>query len=242
MRTRCEPLPAPEQLALDLPAPPIRGGAAVILADSNRDAAAFASRPELWPTPIACLVGPAGCGKTCIAHACFTSAIPLTAETLQGDGPVAALSSAGAAGRFCCDDLDAAHRAALAAGGDRAQRLEAGLFHLINELAVGGGRLLVCAVEPPALWPVALPDLRTRLNAALLLRIAPPEDALLEAYLERRLQERGLVTGVGVARFLLQRIERSFAAVEAALERLDRAGLKEQRRITRDLAARALGL
>ena len=232
----------PDQLALDLPAPPVRGDAGLILADSNRDAAAFAARPELWPTQVACLVGAAGCGKTCIALGCFEGAERLEAPALLADGSATTASPMGAAGRFWFDDVDRAHRQAIETSGDRAARFESGLFHLINELAVGGGRLLLSAAEPPSLWPVTLPDLRTRLNAALLLRIEPPEDALLEAYLERRLQERGLATGAGVTRFLLLRLERSFGAVEAAVERLDRAGLKEQRRITRDLAARVLGV
>lgn len=191
---------------------------------------------------MACLLGEAGSGKTCIAESCFGRAVKLDASALQSAASPTGLASDGAAGRYWFDDLDEAHRVELTAGGDRAARLETGLFHLINELAVGGGRLLICATTPTSLWPVSLPDLRTRLNAALLLRIGPPDDALLAGFMERRLSERGLIVGAGVTEYLLKRIERSFAAVEGAIERLDRAGLQERRRITRDLAARALGL
>lgn len=212
----------------------------MIEAESNREAALFASRPELWPSPLACLVGPTGCGKSHIGRERFSGAVALSAELLGGGGPAARLSPAGAAGRFWFDDLDVAHRRARSAG--TAQLLETALFHLINELAVGGGRLLISAGEAPAHWPVALPDLRTRLNTALVLWIGPPDDALLGAYLERRLAERGLAAGARVTEFLLARIGRDFASLEAATEALDRAALRERRCVTRDFAARVLGL
>lgn len=231
-----------EQLALDLPPPPLRSDNAVILAESNRDAATFAANSNLWPGPVACLVGPPGCGKTRIAGERFVRATPLQREFLHDESSPAALSPDGAAGRFWFDDVDAAHRAAFAESPAAAARLESALFHLINQLTVGGGKLLLGAQEPPALWPVALPDLRTRLGAALALWIDPPEDALLAAYMERRFQERGLSVSASVGDYLLLRLERSFAAIESATEALDKAALKEHRRITREFAARILQL
>ena len=43
---------------------------------------------------------------------------------------------------------------------------EEALFHLCNRLAAGGGSLMVSGREPPARWPLALPDLASRLGAA----------------------------------------------------------------------------
>ena len=73
-----------------------------------------------------------------------------------------------------------------------------------------------------------------------MVRIEPPDDALLRAVLVKLLVERQLVVDTTVVEFLAQRIERSFAAARDLVERLDREALARQRRITRALAAEIL--
>ncbi len=69
---------------------------------------------------------------------------------------------------------------------------EAALLHLINLCAERGEHLLLLGREAPARWPVALPDLRSRLKATSAIGIGRPDDALLGALLARHFADRQL--------------------------------------------------
>ncbi|MEM9725328.1 MAG: hypothetical protein AAF909_07690 [Pseudomonadota bacterium] len=160
-------------------------------------------------------------------------------ERFSAAGSPAALSPAGAAGRFWFDDLDLALTDASRAHGS-ASALERALFHLINQVQSGGGALLLSARSAPALWPVALPDLQTRLRAALVLRIDPPDDAALSAHLQHCFEARGLRAAPALTEDILMLSHRSFAGIAAAAETLDRAALREKRAVSRAMATRLL--
>ena len=113
---------------------------------------------------------------------------------------------------------------------------EEALFHLCNRLAAGGS-LLVTGREPPARWAIALPDLASRLGATAVARLDPPDDALLAAVLVKLFADRQLTVAPDLIRLLLGRMERSFAAAEAMVAALDRAGLARHRPVTARLAS-----
>ena len=117
---------------------------------------------------------------------------------------------------------------------------EEALFHLCNRLAAGGGSLMVSGREPPGRWPLALPDLASRLAAAPVARLEPPDDALLAAVLVKLFADRQLAVAPGLIGYLVGRIDRAFAAAEATVARLDAAGLARHRPITPRLAAEVL--
>jgi chromosomal replication initiation ATPase DnaA len=94
--------------------------------------------------------------------------------------------------------------------------------------------------EPPARWPVRLPDLRSRLSAVTAVAIAPPDDTLLAAILVKLFSDRQLRVDREVIDYLLARMERSFGAAERLVGRLDALGLALGRRITVALARRAI--
>ena len=104
-----------------------------------------------------------------------------------------------------------------------------------------GQRLLLAGREPPARWPVALPDLRSRLRATAVAGVRPPEDALLAALLHKHFADRQLRLDPSLAAWLLPRLPREAAAVAEAASRLDRAALACGGRLTRSLAASVLG-
>ncbi|HUZ74412.1 MAG TPA: DnaA/Hda family protein [Stellaceae bacterium] len=205
------------QLPLDLGHRPALGGADFLVAPSNAAAVAWLDRWPDWPGPALVLVGPAGSGKTHLAHvfAARAGAIRLGAA----DVTVSDL----------CDRLGAAHAAVL----DRAEAAEEEAFlHLYNMLAERGGHLLAIARQAPARWDIGLADLRSRLRAAPVASIAPPDDALLSAVLVKLFADRQVQVGEDVVAYLLARLERSFAAAQRAVAALDRAALAAQRRVT----------
>ncbi|MDA8253677.1 MAG: chromosomal replication initiator DnaA, partial [Rhodospirillales bacterium] len=93
---------------------------------------------------------------------------------------------------------------------------------------------------PPARWPVALPDLASRLRATAAVEIRPAEDELLRALLARLLAERQIAVSEAVQAWLLARLPRTPAAVREAAARLDRAALAAGGPISRAVAAAVL--
>lgn len=103
---------------------------------------------------------------------------------------------------------------------------EAGLFHRWNRAQEQGRPLLIVAGEPP--WEIALPDLKSRLGAALQLEIGAPDDALAEELVLALAEERGLPLGHDAAAYLVPRAERSYLQLEKLVEAIDRLSLERK--------------
>lgn len=110
---------------------------------------------------------------------------------------------------------------------DDAQALdEAALFHRWNRAQEQGRPLLVVGGEPP--WEIDLPDLRSRLGAALQLEIGPPDDAMAAELIEAMAEERALPFGAEAAQYLVPRAERSYLQLEKLVEAVDRLSLERK--------------
>ena len=109
---------------------------------------------------------------------------------------------------------------------------ERALLHLYNAVAERGGHLLLTAPAPPARWPLALPDLASRLRLAPAVALGMPDDALLGALMLKLFADRQIAVAPEVPAYVVPRIERTFEAVARLVERLDRASLAEGRAIT----------
>ena len=123
---------------------------------------------------------------------------------------------------------------------DADRRAEDEVFHSWNRAQASRTPLLLVNSRPPGEWRVALPDLASRLGAALLLEIGPPDDALLADLIAEHAARRGLALGDGAAAWLLPRIERSHAAVEALVAEIDRLSLERKSPVTISLLRDAL--
>lgn len=202
-------------------------------APANEAALAFVEAWPDWPGPALLIHGPAGSGKTHLAAIwrAESRALAPSPQALAESEPRALLGQHRA---LLLDDLDALLRA------DRG--LEKRLFALWTALVERGGHLLMTARAPASRWRVRLPDLASRLKSANLVKLKAPDEALLGALLVKLLSDRQLRVQPDVVAFLLPRLERSFAAVEAAVALLDRLALAERRQITIPLARQALAL
>lgn len=110
---------------------------------------------------------------------------------------------------------------------DDAQELpEDEVFHRWNRAQESGTPLLVVGGEPP--WDIALPDLKSRLGAALQLEIGPPDDAMAGELLLSLAAERGLALGPDAAEYLIPRASRSQQALEKLAEMIDRLSLERK--------------
>lgn len=175
-----------------------------------------------WPANALALVGPEGSGKTHLAMiwAAAAGARVISARALHE----AELPSALATGALVVEDAGP--------GAD-----ERALFHLINLAREETAFLLFTARTGPATWPVAIPDLASRLRALPVITLQPPDDTMLRAVIIKLAADRQLLLDESVVSYLSTHIERSFAAARAAIIALDNEALRQRRPPTRALAA-----
>ncbi len=114
------------------------------------------------------------------------------------------------------------------------------LFNAWNRAQEGEAPLLLISRWRPADWNIALPDLRSRLGAALLLEIAPPDDELIEQLLQKQLADRGAAISVDALSYVKRRIERSYAAIEGFARAANALALAENAPVNLALVKRIL--
>lgn len=203
-----------------------------LLADGNREAAAWLSRWPDWPGSCLVVHGPAACGKTHLGHmwVARSEAQVLGMEDLLTRE---AESLAVASRASFLDDADTV-------SGD--VRREEALFHFYNHVVARKGWLLLTAKAAPAHWEVRLADLCSRLKSCPAVAVAAPDDALMAALLVKQFRDRQIVVGDDVIDYLVARLERTPEAVRHAVRELDGASLAARRRITVALAREVLVL
>jgi chromosomal replication initiation ATPase DnaA len=112
---------------------------------------------------------------------------------------------------------------------DDADRLdETELFHRWNRAQESGTPLLLVRSRSEGEWRIALPDLASRLGAALPLVIGAPDDEMLGDLIALHAELRGLALGPDATAYLVPRVERSHMAVERLVETIDRLSLERK--------------
>ncbi|WP_093308343.1 DnaA regulatory inactivator Hda [Allopseudospirillum japonicum] len=124
---------------------------------------------------------------------------------------------------ICIDDVEAVLGQAI---------WEEALFHLFNRMRNKQHRLLISGNAPPQQLPTRLPDLASRLAWGLIYQVQPLDDIQKLAALQLRARQRGLELNDEVARYILHRSPRAMRELFRALEKLDRASLSAQRKLT----------
>ena len=203
------------QLRLELDRVLRPGRADFVTSPANAEALARMDAWPDWPGGVLALVGPAGSGKSHLAAVW-----------------------ADRAGAAAWDDAGAPSRPAVVEDADRRPTGEA-LFHLLNA-AAGAGGVLLTARTRPAVWPSALPDLRSRLNALSVAELEEPDDAVLSGVLARLFAERSIRPPEDLIPYLVRRIERSVPHAREVVARLDEEAAALHRPVTRALAREVL--
>ncbi len=217
-----------EQLVLALPVASALGAEDFLVAASNREARAWIGDWRRWPGGVLAVFGPPGSGKTHLARI-FLAASDGKAIAAEAIGRDDASSLVDDAPALALDDADLA--LAAGDGADAAAGGEAALLHLLNWSRERATPLLLVAATPPARWPVALPDLRSRLRALPAVGIEAPDEALMCAVIVKLFADRGVRIDDDVPGWLVRRIDRSLAAVRDTVARIDAAALRAGRRV-----------
>ena len=216
------------QLAFDLPSGETFRRADFFVSAANAQALAAVDDWRNWPGGKLLLVGPEGAGKTHLAHvwAEMAGAAVMQAAKLPE-----------------VDLHDLTQRPVAVENADRIagdREAEVALFHLHNLLA--GRGLLVTAASPARDWGLGLADLLSRMQAAAVAQLDPPDDTLLSAVLIKLFADRQIVVPPNLISFLVSRMDRSFAAAREWVKFLDARALSLGRPVTRALAAEVLDL
>ncbi|MGE9552356.1 DnaA inactivator Hda [Erwinia amylovora] len=120
---------------------------------------------------------------------------------------------------------------------------EMAIFDLYNRiLETGRTRLLITGDRPPRQLNLKLPDLASRLDWGQIYRLQPlSDDDKLQA-LQLRARLRGFELPEDVGRFLLKRLDREMRTLFVTLDKLDRASISAQRKLTIPFVKEALDL
>lgn len=218
-------------------------GTQLALAVQLRDTASFAN---YWPGHNAdtvaalrelrhptLLYGPAQCGRTHLLQAVCREQggayLPL--REVAAYGPQA-LDGFQSQSLLVLDDVDAV--------ADQREWALA-LLRLIDRRRADNHSFLLSAQAPPEHLQLAMPDLRTRLTACVVLGLLPLDDEQRAALLKSRAHARGLTLPDDVTRWLLKTQSRTPGALVDALDTLDRHSLREKRKLTLPFVQSVLG-
>ena len=175
------------------------------------------------------LFGLSGVGKSHLLHACSsyatqqgkTSVCLSCAELKQL--PVEVLDGLEQIDLICLDDIN------LIAGD---QNWQQAIFDLYNRVLEQNKCLLVSGDESAQQLGITLPDLVSRLSWGLTEQVKPLDDEEKSAALKYRAMQRGLLLTDDAVRFLLNRASRDMTSLLETLDVLDKASIREQRKIT----------
>jgi len=179
--------------------------------------------------PLIYLFGPSGCGRTHLLLGTCAAAeqqglrcayLPLAERALLAPEMLEGLETLDI---VAVDDVQA-----IAGDAD----WETALFTLFNRCRDRGTGMLFSADCGPAALMLRLPDLRSRLAWGLTLPVHPLDDAGRLELLQSLAARRALHMPDDVARYLLERSARHPKDLLRLVDRLDRASLAEQRRLT----------
>ena len=135
----------------------------------------------------------------------------------------AAIRGVGGSDLLAIDDVDAI------VGEPEAEHA---LFDLYNRCRAERASLLFAASAPAAQLGIGLPDLVSRLAMCTQLVLKPLDEAARRTLLRDRARERGIELDDGVLDWLFTRSRRDLATLFDLLDRIDRASLAAQRRVT----------
>lgn len=204
------------QMALTLPFQRAFGRSDFCVSMCNSEAVNWIERWPDWPFHCVLIYGDAGCGKTHLGH--IFSDFHVVARDLG------VLDYTSFPQKIVVEGIDD--------GVD-----ETALFHLYN-FAMETGRFLILTARRVPVFQ--LPDLQSRMQAVVKVKINVPDDALLLALLQKGFTERSVLVGADVLEYIVKNSERSFSAIQHFLTVADQLSLEQKRKITIPLAREIL--
>lgn len=220
------------QLPLDLQFRPAYGRDDFLITKSNQDAIALV---DAWPQgwggfPALTIYGARGSGKSHIAAvwAKKADAIILSADAFEKASIQDLLD---AKRNYVLERLDL-----LTGDTQREQKL----FHLYNAQNAEKYSVLITSHIAPAKLEFSVKDLQSRLRASSAVQIHQPDDDLLCYVFAKQLHDRGFAVTDNVTRYAVERMERSWVAMDEMIAALTARATAEKKGITLSLVRAVL--
>ena len=175
------------------------------------------------------LFGLNGVGKSHLLHACSTYAASLGKSSLclsfseLKHLAVEVLDGLEHIDIICLDDIDVI-------SGE--QQWQQAIFDLYNRLLEQNKLLIITGNQSARQLGITLPDLVSRLTWGYTEQVKALTDEEKIIALQFRAQQRGLLLADDVVKFLLNRLSRDMGSLIESLDVLDKASIREQRKIT----------
>mgnify|MGYP000150333877 CR=1 FL=1 len=175
------------------------------------------------------LFGSSGVGKSHLLHASCSLAAELSLSSV--------CLSLGEVQQYSVDILDGLEHMNLVCLDDvqliaTSTVWQQAVFDLYNRMGEQGNKIIISGDQSINNLTLTLPDLVSRLSWGYVeqVKLLDDEDKLLT--LQFRAGQRGLVLSYDVAHFLITRLSRDMKSLIEALDKLDQASIREQRKIT----------
>lgn len=219
-----------QQIPLDLGVRSANGREYFLLGPENKAAVGWIDRWPDWPAPVLFISGPSASGKSHLAAVWRdrSKARFINPETLLTQP---AEHIAGQAEHIVLDGID------LWLG---MREAEEQLFHLYNIFKEEGRSMLLTSRMPPSQVDFSVADLASRFRASPVTTIDAPGDILLGSVLIKLFSDRQLSVNNEVIKYILPRMERSFAAARELVERADKMALANKQKISIPLMRKIL--
>lgn len=174
------------------------------------------------------LFGDQGSGKTHLLYAAQRDALEKSRQasylSLADEGVARHVTSFVVHGELVC--IDDVHRVA------GCERLERVLFNLIEQQRQLNGSVLLAADKPLQAVSFVMPDLVSRLSSGASYRVQTLTDHQKEEAMRLRAQHRGIELSDDVISYVMKRFSRNPSSLFALLDKIDKASLSTQRRVT----------
>jgi len=109
---------------------------------------------------------------------------------------------------------------------------EQAIFHLYNRVRDAGGKLLISSNQSPAQIPILLADLKSRLAWGVTVALQPLTDVQKQMLLQQRAHQLGMQLPDETVSYLLSHHSRTLPDLLHTLDKLERASLAAQRKLT----------
>ncbi|TKB44369.1 DnaA regulatory inactivator Hda [Thalassotalea mangrovi] len=175
------------------------------------------------------LFGNNGVGKSHLLHASCAHASKLGLSSVclpmaeLVDMPVEVLADLEQVDLICLDDLQ------LIADSNYWQRA---IFDLYNRVIENDKKIILSGNDSAAQLGISLPDLLSRITWGMVDQVKPLNDTEKTEALILRAKLRGIDLNEETARYLINRLSRDMKSLIDSLDTLDKASIREQRKIT----------